>query len=87
MLDIFIVFSLFEKVDLRSLKSKGARLFGQGYCMQGCPDGSVVKNPPANPGAARDVGSIPGLKKFPGGENGNPLQDSCWGNPMDRGGS
>ena len=54
--------------------------------MQGFPDGSVVKNLPANLGAARDVGSIPGLEKFPGGENGNSLQYSCWGNPMDRGG-
>ena len=44
--------------------------------------GSVVKNPPAS---ARDVGSIPGSGKSPGGENGNPLQYSCLENPMDRG--
>ena len=44
--------------------------------------GSVVKNPPAN---ARDVGSIPGLGRSPGGEHGNPLQYSCLENPMDRG--
>ena len=42
----------------------------------------MVKNPPAN---ARDVGSIPGLGRSPGAGNGNPLQYSCLGNPMDRG--
>ena len=43
--------------------------------------GAEVKNPPANAGDARDVGLIPGLGKFPGGGNGNPLQYSCMGNP------
>ena len=33
----------------------------------------------------RDVGSIPGLGRFPGGGHGNPLQYSCLENPMDRG--
>ena len=51
----------------------------------GFPGGSVVKNPPANAGDIRNVGSIPGLGRFPGGGNGNPLQYSCLGNPMDRG--
>ena len=36
--------------------------------------GSVVKNPPANTG---DAGSIPGLGRYLGGGNGNPLQYSC----------
>ena len=45
----------------------------------------VVKNPPANAGEARDMGSIPGLERSPGGRHGNPLQSSCWKNPMDRG--
>ena len=30
-----------------------------------------------------DLGSIPGLGRSPGEENGNPLQYSCLGNPMD----
>ena len=34
----------------------------------------VVKNPPANAGDVRDVGSIPGLGRPPGGGNGNPVQ-------------
>ena len=37
----------------------------------GFPGGSVVKNPPANPG---DVGSISGSVRSPGGGHGNPLQ-------------
>ena len=48
----------------------------------GFPGGSMVKNPPANAG---DAGLIPGSRRFPGEENGNPLQYSCLGNPMDRG--
>ena len=43
---------------------------------------SVVKNPPANTG---DAGLIPGLRRSPGEGNGNPLQYSCLGNPMDKG--
>ena len=34
---------------------------------------------------AGDPGSILGLGRFPGEENGNPFQYSCWENPMDRG--
>ena len=45
----------------------------------------VVKNSLANAGDAGDVGSIHGLGRFPGEGNGNPLQYSCLGNPMDRG--
>jgi len=45
----------------------------------------VVKNLPVNAGDAGDIGSIPGLGRFPGEGNGNPLQYSCLGNPMDRG--
>ena len=45
----------------------------------------VVKNPPTNAGDARDMGSIPGLGRFPGRGHGNPVQYSCLGNPMDRG--
>ena len=45
----------------------------------------MVKNLPANAGDVRDAGSIPGLGRSPGGENGSTLQYSCLGNPMDRG--
>ena len=33
---------------------------------------------------AEDLGSVPGSGRSPGEGNGNPLQDSCLGNPMDR---
>ena len=48
----------------------------------GFPGISVVTNLPANAG---DMDSIPGLRRSPGGGNGNPLQCSRLGNPMDRG--
>ena len=45
----------------------------------------MVKNWPASAEGVRDVDSIPGLGKSPGGGNGNPLQCSCLENLMDRG--
>ena len=45
----------------------------------------VVKSPPANARDIRDVGSIAGPGRSPGGRHGNPFQDSCLENPMDRG--
>ena len=48
-------------------------------------DGAEVKNLPANAGEVGDAGSIPGSGRLPGKGNGNPLQYSCLGNPMDRG--
>ena len=37
------------------------------------------------PASAEDTGLIPRLGRSPGEGNGNPLQCSCLGNPMDRG--
>ena len=51
----------------------------------GFPDGSVVKNLPANAGDAGDASLIPGSGRSPGEENGNPLQYPFLENPMDRG--
>ena len=45
----------------------------------------VVKNLPVNAGDQRDVGSIPGLGRSPGGGHDNPLQYSCLENPLDTG--
>ena len=42
---------------------------------------SEIKNPPTNAG---DTGLIPGSGRSPGEGNGNPLQYSCLGNPMDK---
>ena len=52
---------------------------------EGFPGGSVVKNPPTNAGDSGDRASIPGLRRFPGEGNGNPLQYSCLENPIDGG--
>ena len=49
------------------------------------PGGRVVKNPPASGGDARDVGSVPGSGRSPGGGHGDPPQYSCLENPVDRG--
>ena len=46
------------------------------------PGGSEIKNPPVNSG---DTSSIPGLARSPREGNGDPLQYSYLGNPMDRG--
>ena len=48
----------------------------------GFPGGSEVRDPPASAG---DVGSISGSGSSSGEGNGNTLQYSCLGNPMDRG--
>jgi len=45
----------------------------------------VVKNPSANAGDIRDMGSIPGSGRSPGVGNGNPLLYSCPENPVERG--
>ena len=45
----------------------------------------VIKNPPANAGDWRDVGLIPESGRSSGEGHGNPVQDSCLENPMDRG--
>ena len=50
--------------------------------MLGFPGGSAVEKLAANAGG---VGLIPGLRRSPGGGNGNLLQYSCLGNPMVRG--
>ena len=44
----------------------------------------TVKNSVANAGDSRDAALIPGLERSPGEGNGNPLQNSSLGNPMDK---
>ena len=44
----------------------------------------VVKNPD-NTGDVRDLGSIPGSRRWPGENNGSPLQYSCLENSVGRG--
>ena len=45
----------------------------------------MVKNLLASAGDTRDMGSVPGLRTFPGEGYGNPFQYSCLENPVDRG--
>ena len=59
-----------------------AHEFAFSNTLLGFPGGLMVKNPPANAGEA---GLIPGSGRSPGEGNGNSLQYSCLGNPMDRG--
>ena len=50
--------------------------------LRGIPGGSDGKESSCN---AEDPGSIPGLGRYPGEGNSNPVQYSCLKNPMDRG--
>ena len=52
---------------------------------QTSPVAQLVKSISAAAGDARDECSIPGSGRSPGEGIGNPLQYSCWRNPMDRG--
>ena len=55
----------------------------------GFPGSSAHKESTCNTGVSGDMGSNPGLERSPGGEHGNPLENSCLENsclenPMDR---
>ena len=45
----------------------------------------MVENSPDSAGGPGRTGSVPGSGSSPGEGNGNRLQYSCLGNPMDRG--
>ena len=51
---------------------------------RGFPGGAVVKNPPANEGDTRYAGSIPRWDRSLAVGNGNLIQYSCLGDPIDR---
>ena len=55
------------------------------YTYMCAPQWLSSKESTCNSGTTGDAGSIPGLGRFPGEWNGNPLQDSCRENPLDRG--
>ena len=52
---------------------------------EGFPGGASRKNLPASGGDIRDKDLIPGSGRSPEGGHGNPLENSCLKNPMDRG--
>ena len=60
--------------------------FRANTCASTNPDrGSVGKESACNAGNSGDASLIPRLERSLGEGNGNPLQYSCLGNPMDRG--
>ena len=74
---VSLFFTSFRRqLHIASLNGKLASLIG---CS--CPS-SVSRESPCSAG---DPGSFPGSGRSPGEGNGNPLQCSCLGNPMDRG--
>ena len=73
-------------VEHVTVKSFFKFLFRFDICItRGFPSGAVVKNPPANAGRLRRLGSIRALGRSSGVGHGNPLQYSCLENSMDRG--
>ena len=55
-----------------------------GVIMAGASQVALGKEP-TNAGDIRDVGSVPGSGRSPGGGHGNPLQYYCLKNPMNGG--
>ena len=64
------------------VKTKQDHIGAMRGLFQGVNGGSAEKNLPASAGGE---GLIPGLGRSPGEGNGNPVQNSCLGNLMDRG--
>ena len=56
-----------------------------GAQVMGFPGGAVDMEPACRYRRHRDEGSVPGSGRSPGEENGNPLQHSSLGRPMDGG--
>ena len=83
----FICYHLFSILASLYIQADVNYLFiGLGMWYTGASQVALeVKNPPANGGNIRDMDSIPGLGRSPGGGHGDPFQYSCLENPMDRG--
>ena len=60
-------------------------IFAKPKVWKGFPGSSVVKSPPVTAGAIGVACSVARSGRSLGGGNGNPLQYSCLGNPMDKG--
>ena len=73
------------------LRSGKGRSFAQDFMVSSCqnqwgfPGGASGRESLPIQVDVRNVGSIAGLGRYPGGEYSNPLQYSCLENPMDRG--
>ena len=60
---------------------KAPKKFSVVFISMGFQVALFVKNPPANIGDFRDMGSIPESERYPQGGHSNPLQYSCLENP------
>ena len=78
-----------EQHEFELGRSTYMRNFFNKYCIctvnVGLPCGSLGKESTSDALDTGDVGSIPGMGRFPGEGNGNPLQYSSLENPVDRG--
>ena len=76
------------QVQAMNLCSKESRVPGLSQLyLDNTKDGAslvalMIRKTPANAGDVRDMGSIPGLGRSPGGGHGNPFQYSCLENAM-----
>ena len=77
--DSFILLS--ESIDLSFLLLTSIPLYACTSLFMGFPGGQSGKESVSQAG---DMGLIPGSKRSPAEGNGNPLQYSCLGNPMNR---
>ena len=75
----FLVMSFALAFSHLNLHSQSHSVFLLVEVMIGFPGGSVVKNPSASTGDARDASSIPGSGRSPGERNGYTRQYSCLG--------
>ena len=81
---IYYLYSIyFQKEFETDEKWDGGQYLGSS--LMGFPGGTSGKEPPANAGDKRDVGSILGSGRSSGGGHGNPLQYSCLESPIGRG--
>ena len=76
----------FLSADLVLLLSTGDRMGNKTniFSVLGFPGGASGKEQACNAEDSGEPGLIPGLRRSPGGGNGNPLQYSCLENCMDR---
>ena len=83
--DISTVWKYFCKLIVKKLFCVLVKITFSCALNMGFPGGTVVMNPLANAGDARDASLITELGKFPGEGKGIPLQYSCLENSMGRG--
>ena len=70
-------------VSITVSESFTMKVLRPGVYLVGFPEGSAGEEFACNAGDTGDMSLIPGLGRFPGKANGNPLQYSCLKNPMD----